>query len=472
MLVIKKNIITQLIAIAIGVLVSFQPFLPPIILLGLAFLLLSVKYTIPAFFTGLLFIVIEGFVSSFFTSPLIIDAIGLIPEIIFFDVLAVLFIKRKFSIPNFNLYDYILLLLISWSIFISLFQHGDLFLTAFGFRLLFRFILIYWIVKMLNVKKEDFLEQVSRFLIVIVFIESGLALFQVLGKVLIGPAHWNTFGNNLIMSTSVFGVQGTFNRYDMLGMFLGFSSIVILGYYLFYRKTKIYLIAYLAALFGVFVSTSRQAIIISIIGALVLFLSPIKRALKVKIAFISVYIIVFGGLLLKLIVPDIGLTSEGRNPIELFFSLFDSSTYSTEKHENFRLYFITVIGSWLTENHFWGMGLGTFGATFSFEQFEWLYLSLGLNDNFSNYIADVNWISILGQIGVIGLVGFCLFLLIFFFKSIYKGSVQSNGILLIASAIALTWMISGLFGPNFEIKSNAMFFWLFLGLALKKEQNQ
>ncbi len=456
-----------IIGVVLGVLTSIQPIFTLILILSVSFLFFTVRYTNQAFFLGILFIVLEGFIASFFTSELIQNVIGLIPELIFSIVLVLLIIKSKFSLPSLKIYDYILFIIILWSLLISIIQHSDPYLLAFGFRSFFRLILMYWIIRIIGFSRKILLEKLVTLLVILVLFEFGVVLFQIIGKNLIGPSTWNTFGDNLVMSSSTFGAQGTFNRYDALGMFFGFSSIILLGFFVFYEHKKLYLFAFFLSIFGIITSTSRQALVVAVIGALIIFASPLKNSNKGRLLFSGIYIIALLSLIGYFILPDELLSGEGRNPFELIGSLFDASTYSTEKNQNFRLYFITQIGSWLIHNHFWGMGLGTFGATFSFDQFEWLYRSLGLTDNFLNYTADVNWISILGQLGVVGVVGFVVFFSLVFFSLFYKGIKKQDGLLIITAAITITWAISGLFGPNFEIKSNAMFFWIFLGLSLK-----
>ena len=459
--------LTILIGIVLGIGVAINPVVLLAVILLPALMVSTYLKPYPVFIGTLIYLPLERFCLAWL--PINIDNIlGAGPEALFILIIAFMIIKNNFKLPKLNIVDYCLFIVVLWAISTSIIHESEFFNVAAGFRLFFRGLLIYWIIRLNTSNVIVVFKNLSKMLVIMTIFQGVLGILQIVGKK-IAPSYWNSFGANGIMKDSLFGVQGTFGRYDQYGMFLSFAAIVLLAKYIYDQKDKFTFIAVSLSVVGIFISTSRQALVLFIIGALILLFASLKRALNLKFTFIVMYVVIMLSLLAYWFMPNLNLEVNGRNPFELFTSLFDPATYNAQQNVNFRMYYLLNVGPWLMQNHFWGMGLGTFGAMFSLDEYTTLYYSLGLKDNFLNYIADVNWVSVIGQLGVPGMI---LTLVLWFSLAIsafIKGTLSGKykTIFLTTTAITICFALSGLFGPNFEIKTNAMFFWLLLGLFSK-----
>jgi O-Antigen ligase len=467
----ERKLHTCLLAVFLGVLVgigtSVNALITLLLVIGVPVVFLTYAKPFYVFLFILAYMPFERILLSWLPTN-IDDIASLLPEMWLFLLISCLFVKYKFKIPKITTTDIFLLVLLSWSILITIVQQVELFNGLMGMRLLFRGLLVYLAIRLIKESPVDILKRFSSMLINITLFEGVFGVLQIIGKK-VAPSYWNSFGDNGSMVNSLFGVQGTLGRYDQYGMFLALSGLVLLARYVYFNKDKITLIAISFSLIGVFISTSRQALVLFVIGAFLMLLSHIRKVLNRKITLIFLYFLTLFAILFFWFAPDFNLSGGGRNPFELFTSIFDANTYNAQQNVNFRLYYILNIGPWLIENYFWGMGLGTFGAWFSLEDYRSIYYYLGLKDNFINYIADVNWISVVGQVGVPGtlfiLISFILLPVNAFIKSVKDTRYKS--LYITVAVITVCFALSGFFGPNFEIKTNAMFFWIFLGLFAK-----
>lgn len=471
----EKKIPSVLLVILIGIIAGGGVAINPIAMLGILLLpcLMALTYVKPyQVFVGILiYLPLERIFLAWL--PANVDTIlSAGPEALCIFIIVCMLIKNNFKVPKLNIIDYCLFLIVTWAILTSIIHESSVFDVIAGFRLFFRGLLIYWIIRLTSLKSDVIFKDFSKVLVIMSICQSILGILQIVGKK-VTPSYWNSFGANGIMQNSLFGVQGTFGRYDQYGMFLSFAAIVLLSKYIYHQKEKLTLFAVGLSVIGIFISTSRQALVLFIIGALILFLPSLKRIANLKITFVITYVVLFVSLLAYWFMPSLNLDVNGRNPFELFSSLFNPETYNAQQNVNFRMYYLLNVGPWLMDNHFWGMGLGTFGALFSLYEYTPLYYSLGLKDNFLNYIADVNWVSVIGQLGVPGVLLILTSWVSLAISSFIKGNLSPKykAICLATTAITVCFTLSGLFGPNFEIKTNAMFFWLLLGLFSKIEKN-
>ncbi|QJC51120.1 hypothetical protein HGI30_05785 [Paenibacillus albicereus] len=465
--------LTLLVSFATMAMVSFQPLLSIGALLAALVSIAAAVNPRKALILTVLYIPIEPFIVSWFSLSLS-DLMRIIPELLLSAVLAGT-ILSKFREGRVNgIPDTLLLSVIMFAIVISLYNNIGLIDMVMGGRLFFRFALVYFIVRLLP-DTTGLYGRLLNLLTKLLYFEVVLGLMQFLSKAVFGPAPWNTFGDNLIMAGSTFGVQGTLGRYDQYGMFLAIIAILSLSRYFIQNEAKF--LPILAALAGILLSTSRQALIVLVIGAIVVSLAARgKQALqkKGKIVTFSILLACTVGAVFLLLTPSgdsRGFVTSERNPLEQITTLFDANTYSTTKENNFRLFYITNVGEQLLKRDPLGLGLNTFGSAQTVADNKTLYYKYGITDQyFLKFVADVNWISILGQIGIIGSLLFLGFLLSIAFQSLYrakKATTDEQAILIAAAALVICFIVAGFLGPNFEIRSNSFYLWLIMGLAAK-----
>ncbi|MGG3915941.1 O-antigen ligase family protein [Rossellomorea vietnamensis] len=452
-----------------------NPFYPLLFSIGISTIIICIIF--PSIMLGFVtfYIPMEAFILAFIPTDINKDIIGLGPELILISLLFSLllnFFKNKKKL-HLNFIDHLLIILISWSLVTSILSEVNIFHMVNGFRVLFRFVLVYVACRLIWDPFKSWRKLVNT-LYFFIFFEVILGIVQSIGK-RFSPTTWNLFGENPSnLAHTFFGVQGTLIRYDQYGTFLAIAGLVMFSNYInISRKNNKYLLAFVLTVIGIILSTSRQALVFIILGALILFLLSNIKHKKFKFKYYILTVGFFGSFLYIALSQFNGgniIETTGRNPFELLTSLFEKDTFALEKTTNFRLYYLFYISPLLIKEHFWGMGLGTFGSVFSRETYLPIYQNMGLYDNFLSYIADVNWVSIIGQIGIFGTL-----LFLFFFISVSRKSLkylkrssddeEISVVLSLAIAISIGFVVLGFLGPNYEIRTTSFYLWFLLGIA-------
>jgi hypothetical protein len=423
---------------------------------------------------SLLILIVYLPLESFFVSAIPIkfqNVVGLFPEGILIMIFTVFLIKKE---GRFKFYaiDFILIVLLLWGLIVTIINKVDLFYVVNGFRVLFRYSLVFYAVRFVSEPLELF-KRVITILKGLAVFEVVFGLLQIIGKQ-VSPSYWNNLGNNIGLRDSLLSIQGTLPRYDQYGMFLSFVSIIIFSTYITSpKKQNNNLFVLFLISIGIIISTSRQAMLMFLIGNLIILylnrrsFSFSKKSFLLLLLTINVFTLA----VIAYLLASPSLEMNGRNPLVLITSLADPNTYEIDKQLNFRLYYLFVIGPQLIKDHFIGLGFGTFGETFSVQYMNWVYDKFGLDDPFFiRFIADVNWVTILGQLGLIGVSLFAGYLIsiIAVARKYLKIVTDEYGMALLGSCMAITTcsIIAGFLGPNFEIRTNSIFLWLISGLAI------
>ena len=151
-----------------------------------------------------------------------------------------------------------------------------------------------------------------------------------------------------------------------------------------------------------------------------------------------------------------------------------SSLLSTNFYQNSRLYEIANGGqAILQQSPVVGFGPGTFGGQATFKDhafYERLHVGLLLSDPHHTYVADVEWMTIFGQLGLVGLLAFiALFIQIWRLarRAFTTSGLETTRRLAIATmALIPVWLAVGFTGPNFELRPVSIWIWLLPGIVL------
>ncbi|WP_251559180.1 O-antigen ligase family protein [Paenibacillus pasadenensis] len=469
----SRTSIVVLVALIAAAMVSFQPMLSVGAVIAALVAMAAVANPRKALILTVLYVPIEPFIVSWIP-PSLSDAMRIAPELLLAAVLMGAILSKRKEGGVSGLPDVLLISVIMLAVAVSLYNSVGFVDMVMGGRLFFRFALVYFIVRLLP-DTTGLYGRLLDLLTKLLYFEVGLGVLQFLSKAALGPAPWNTFGDNMVMAGSVFGVQGTLGRYDQYGMFLAIIALLALTRYFIQDGVKF--LPFVAAVTGIMLSTSRQALIVLVVGAIVIFIAARGRqALQKKGRLVSlVMAVLFVAAPIFLLLTPSGdnrsFATTERNPLEQITTLFDAGTYSATKENNFRLYYITHIGEQLLKRDPLGLGLNTFGSAQTVDDNATLYYKYGITDKyFLKFVADVNWISLLGQLGIIGVLLFLSFFLSIAFQSLSKSknaTEDERTILIAAVALISCFVVAGFLGPNFEIRSNSFYLWLVAGLAAK-----
>lgn len=159
-----------------------------------------------------------------------------------------------------------------------------------------------------------------------------------------------------------------------------------------------------------------------------------------------------------------------------------SSLLSTDFYKNSRLYEIANGGqAILQQSPLIGFGPGTFGGEATYQDhafYDRLNVGLLLSDPHHTFVADVEWMTIFGQLGLIGLLGF-LALFVQIARLAYRafrGSRQemTRRLALATMALIPVWFAVGFTGPNFELRPISIWIWLLPGIlwSLMRQERQ
>jgi hypothetical protein len=154
---------------------------------------------------------------------------------------------------------------------------------------------------------------------------------------------------------------------------------------------------------------------------------------------------------------------------------FGANFFSADFYVNARTYEIVNGGGAILERSpLLGLGPGTFGGQSTFHDYAFynrLNVGLLLSDPRHNYVTDVEWMNVFGQLGLLGLLAF-----LWMFATIYRIFIRTwrmqradtvlARIALAGAAFVPMFLFAGFTGPNFEVRTVAIWLWLVGGLVV------
>ncbi|MFH0852800.1 MAG: O-antigen ligase family protein [bacterium] len=351
--------------------------------------------------------------------------------------------------------------------------------ATLGIRQIIRFMLLYLAVINLPIKKD--------FAKILVWLLIGMAVFQSLiglSQAVIGspadslliPSEERSFGSVLLTpGTDQFWTGGqrvtaTMGRYDQLGTFLSFILLIVVG--LLYEhprfKTKRYLLAGLMVGLGALVLTYSRASWFGFLLGLIAITVFLKRDRKViGIGLLIVVALAIYPMVTSLVVDD--LIDQPDMPIvSRLYEAFSYERWRSEYYGLGRMYFIveTVTKVW-PASPIYGFGPGQYGggATAALGNTA-VYDQLGIPFGIFGYTGQIdnNWLSLLGETGLVGvsLFGLILLNLMCYAWKIFKNNQDRMvaGVALgLIGAIVSVIFEAGL-GTHFEVRTLGVYLWL------------
>lgn len=266
-------------------------------------------------------------------------------------------------------------------------------------------------------------------------------------------------------------VFATLGRYDLLGNYL-MVSLVLAAAVLVSGGRRV--LQHPIAFFGLcsaclVLSLSRQAW-----GALGISLALLVTATG-RARWLLWFAYVAAALCLTLLVaPELvrySGTTAGVSPLQRVFEPFSKDYIELNRHYYGRMFVIAEVGPAIAERApVLGFGPGRFGSLAS------RFLRSDVSDLLRfppaalRYVNDVNWVTLFGQLGALGVVSFALLLAVLFARLWRRAALESDpvvrGVALAACAAIPGWIFLGFMGPNFEVRALSFSIWLLAGLGL------
>ncbi|HRQ39348.1 MAG TPA: hypothetical protein PLD25_15685 [Chloroflexota bacterium] len=361
-----------------------------------------------------------------------------------------------------------------------------------GIRPLIRYVMVYYILVQMGVSQKFFQKSIKWTYIVaatVVFIGLlqtiiGMPLTQLLipGDVLIGDVVARQ-GLRHVVSARTF-IFSTLGRYDTLGIYLSLHLLVayaLLG--VADKPHKRYLRLFiLFALFALILTYSRQSWIVLILGlGIISFLSPRRLFVQTRLVYILIALLLpMLYFVLRPYAAYLGAAAGvDASVFERIVEPLSPQYIQVSRYSYGRLFVIFEVGSRLLSlAPIWGLGPGQFGSLVT--RFFGIPFNdvVGVPDSAAHFINDVNWIIILGQVGLAGVITY-LAIYLNLAKSAYRYSYKikqttywrEKGVALGYVACIFVFLILGFFGPNFEVRQSSFYIWLWGGLLIGRRYN-
>lgn len=338
-----------------------------------------------------------------------------------------------------------------------------------------RYAVILYFVSNLVIRNKEIIT-LMRTLSWIVIIESVISLIQF---VLI----------NTHSGVALFGyvfVQGTMSEWNVLGVYLAIVLTINLALMPTYQR-DMEILAYgsiILSLTTIILTFSRESLISALLGGTIVLFYHHSYYLRwqhmKKVAPSIIGGMIIGILLLKMTFPTLSSsttsTTSYQTTVQQKVSAIQNPGSYTQPTlaSNARLYAIKNAGPAILKlSPFFGLGPGTYGSQPSYND-KAFYQKLGVGLLVSSpdaiFVADVEWLSILGQLGIVGVLFFALLILSFGVIGYHQWKTSSNDIarfLGVASmALVPIFFFEGIFGPFFEIRQISIFLWLLPALSI------
>ena len=270
---------------------------------------------------------------------------------------------------------------------------------------------------------------------------------------------------------SRFFVFGTLARFDRYGNFLALILVLLLNVRrTLSRQLPVRLLMILCAA-GLVLSVSRQAWLGALIGiiAFVLRFRPKIWLWGLPVAAFTIgFIFLTFDLPLDVQVGEINFTERLVEPL--------TARYWRTDRVGTRVYSMAVVAPKLLQSAPWlGFGPGRYGSLVTRLYPTPVYTWLDLPQHYiDNYVLDVQWLTLIGQVGVLGTAAFAGIILQMatFARHQVRAPNQTEwGRQLAHTAYSWSWVLIAIsfFGPNLEVRVVTILFWFFAALVCTNE---
>ena len=332
---------------------------------------------------------------------------------------------------------------------------------------------------------RDDLKNLARMVILLILIQAGIGYLQVVAgpgsalniflatgnQVMLEGVPITSAGQEYALGTPLFGTMINPNTY---GLFLACGLCLLTGLYFVCpeqnKRLKLLGLLVLIAI-PILKTYSRQSIYAVLVGITVM--GFICKKYKVIIA-----IVITIGLFSWYLTQLKGVTEWSAKKVSLAQRIV--SPFSPEYRRTYgqadRLYSLTHITPklLLSPYSFFGVGPGGIGSSFGyflryFEGYKKLEIPANIMPLVHTGTADIGFLSILGQYGIIGFICFySIFVAVFWF--LLAGKLQDedpffNGITLGVLGYTMALLVSNIGYSNFTLRQISFYFWLLAGIT-------
>jgi|GEM_PF-2728893 len=473
----------------------FSPFLGLATIAGLIILFFTLKNPLNGVIFLAVYLPLETFLLKFVSGSIgtlvKIFSDGLVVFIFIYVLFLALKKNKKIHWPK-NLLNWLIAAFILIWLISTLVNQVEI-MTAFsGLRQLLRYVLIFYSLILLGVENKF----IKKFLIVcfsIFALQSALGLMQLIlpdsFSYFLVPSATQTSYGSIISETGNIGwditqrISGTFGRYDKLGIFLSFFLAIGLSlFYTFKNKDKnikeiLFFLLAIGSLALIF--TFSRLSWLGFIVALILIGWLWQKDKKIKTIFLSGLAILIIYLFGFLIISGFKISSYEENQSQFNLATRILQTFSKYELQNSyygfgRIFFwINTPKVVVASSPIVGVGPGLYGSgTATSLQNRQVYnrlgLPFGIQDNMGQI--DNNWLSLWGEYGTLGLITFILIFVSLFFQSkkIYQQINEPliKGLALGFMALCIIFPLQAFFGPYFEVRTIAFYFWAVAGIII------
>lgn len=384
--------------------------------------------------------------------------------------------------------DIPLLLFVGVGILSAVVNRIPILVAGLGFRILLRYVLLFYLIIQIGYTHEA-ARKLIRAILFLASIVIGIGFLQAL----IGPpitrilhVEETRIGEQTLRTISgVLTARGryifsTLGRYDALGVYLTVIFLLALALYYYYpiyrRKLGCFVVATGVCLL---LTMSRQSWV-AIYVALWTWglIARKKRFVNLMVLLLAISGVIF---LMINVAPHLvryfSTQELGQATIlTRILEPFSRDYFEVSAYRGGRFFTLRFIGGRILELSPWlGFGPGRFGSiTATYFGFSTADL-LGVEPWQVHFADDVNWITILGQYGLLGVITFLsMFWVLFRYACrIYRRPMHRRSPEVLTKSIALTCIgcipvlvLLGFLGPNFEQRAVAMYFWTIMGLLV------
>ncbi len=357
-----------------------------------------------------------------------------------------------------------------------------------GLRITLRYLLLYYLVVQVGFNRQ----QVKKLLLALL-VMAALVMVVGLLQAIIGPPMNRflhipdiMFGDTATRAISGFAaghgryIFSTLGRYDAFGIYAVYILLITLAYVFHHRRRHTawtWLIV--ATLICLALTLSRQAWLALYITLWVWAIIG-KKKWAIYVLFV-LFVIPAAILLIALSFPDwvryYGSANVGElTVITRILDAFSAGYLRVSSGSGGRLFVLRHVSERILELVPWlGFGPGRFG-TITAQYFGYSDAELlGMTQGDVYLVFDVNWVTLLGQYGSLGLLAF----LFVFWRAwrrtrwLYRHATDSlsRSIALATVGIIPAFMVLAFFGPNFEQRIVAMYAWLMIALVVTLSQH-
>ncbi len=386
---------------------------------------------------------------------------------------------------------FVLFLLAALSLISILVNRVDPIVAAVGLRQIFRFLLLYVAVVWYGLTNKQ--------IILMAGLLAGLAVFEsLLGLLQAGAGSkldaWFYTGREFFVgrfrvAQEIFQVRAegsrvfaTMGRYDQLGTFLSLVGAAALGFaYRAAEKYKKYaLLLLLIVLPALFLTYSRASWFGFLLGLVVVAIF-IQKDKKVLAALLVLIVSLVGFVAFREIEVRRLIDEPSVSPMHRLLEAFSERRLRSEYTGKGRVYFIIETPpAVLKTSPLVGMGPGQYGGgaaalLHNTAGYDELNLPFGVYGTEGQ--VDNNWMSLLGELGLLGvLVYLSIFISLILFsrkvlkdpRSTWLGKSLALGLI----AATVSFAAQGFLGTYFEMRTLATYYWLLAGLTVVAAQSQ